>query len=311
RDAAEYTQFEPGRRRHRLEETAARVLKRFRSTTSLAERLEMIHVATGYEMGIARCLSSQKVLAVLDELARVESTPWYIVDKMRRQYKEKYEAAQREVTRTTERYPRFINDLQERLAQRLLLLARASSYARQVEHGTLSPEVAESLQNEIRGELRALRASRVAPLELELIDLLRRWIPFQALSNDDLAYVAIRINMRVVPEAEAVVKQADLGSSMYFLAHGVVRLSREENGASKDVASLMAGDYFGESAVLRGEPYRGTVTAMTDCSIYELERTDLRIAMDNNPRILAAIEQYTKGSEETILESNFADIHLP
>jgi len=80
---------------------------------------------------------------------------------------------------------------------------------------------------------------------------------------------------------------------MFFIAHGVVRLSREESGAARDIATLMAGDFFGEGA-LAGELYPVTAMAVTQCSLYSLELVDLQIAMESNP----AIRQALAGAEQ-------------
>jgi len=90
---------------------------------------------------------------------------------------------------------------------------------------------------------------------------------------------------------EVVVRQGEPADSMYFIARGVVRLSRENEETSGDVATFMAGDYFGDDALLRGGPYLSTATAMTLCSLYRLERTDLEVAIANSPIIREALEK--------------------
>ena len=71
----------------------------------------------------------------------------------------------------------------------------------------------------------------------------------------------------------------------------MVRVSREEEGVSRDLATLMAGDFFGEMALLHSEPRTATVLAMTPCSLYELHRRDLEIAMETFPNIRRALEE--------------------
>jgi CPA1 family monovalent cation:H+ antiporter len=210
---------------------------------------------------------------------------------MRRQYQERYETARRELDRIAEQYPAFINDLQGRLGQRLALLAKSRSILQQAEGGTLPTEVAENMLNEISGELRNLRGYQASGLKLEPVELVRRWPPLQSLPPEDLASIAIRMRPQPVGEREVVMKQGEPSDCMYFIAHGVVRLSREENGASRDMATFMAGDFFGEGALLGGEPYGATATAVTRCSLYRLERMDLEVAIANSPIIREALEK--------------------
>jgi CRP-like cAMP-binding protein len=52
----------------------------------------------------------------------------------------------------------------------------------------------------------------------------------------------------------------------------------------------MAGDFFGEMALLRDEKRTATVTSMSPCTFYILERSDLQHAMEDNPTIRRALE---------------------
>jgi CRP-like cAMP-binding protein len=81
---------------------------------------------------------------------------------------------------------------------------------------------------------------------------------------------------------------------MYFIAHGVVRVSREAQGMSRDLATLMAGEFFGEVALLSHEPHTATVTAVTPCTLYKLHRDDLNVAMATQPAIRKALEEESR-----------------
>jgi len=61
-----------------------------------------------------------------------------------------------------------------------------------------------------------------------------------------------------------------------------------------DVATLMAGDFFGEMALLRGEPRTATCRAVTPCVLYELKRTDFDAVRKASPGLQAAIEEVEK-----------------
>jgi CPA1 family monovalent cation:H+ antiporter len=296
RDTGQYEDVHPrSARGGRLRNLILKLADRSRYLALVAERLRRDLVRLDYEMAESHYLGSARVLETLDALARLESTPWYIVDKMRRQYRRKYEGARQQLDDTASRHPEIVNDLQERAGQALLLLARAESIAEQVAQGALPPGVAETIEGEIGDELRALKRKEARELKVDAVELLRRWPPLQDLEADDLGYIAIRLRLRMAGEREVVFGQGEPGNSMFFIAHGVVRLSREENGVARDIATLMAGDFFGEGA-LAGEPYRATATAMTPCALYSLERVDLQIAIESNPAIREALQKVLQAS---------------
>ena len=72
---------------------------------------------------------------------------------LRHQYQNKYETAQHALDQIAEHFPELINDMQERLARRLLLVAEAESIAQQAEHGTLPAPVAERLAEDNRSRV--------------------------------------------------------------------------------------------------------------------------------------------------------------
>ena len=193
-----------------------------------------------------------------------------------------------------EQFPEFINDMQERLARRLLLIVEAESIAQQAEHGTLPSPVAKRMEEEISQALRSLKGHDVTKLKLEPVALIQRMPGFQDIALEDLANIAIRMHLQVVPERQVIVRQEELGDYMYFIVHGVVRVSREEHGASRDLATLMAGEFFGEAALLSREPRNVSVTAVTQCTLYKLHRDDLGVVMATQPAIRNALEEASR-----------------
>ena len=59
------------------------------------------------------------------------------------------------------------------------------------------------------------------------------------------------------------------------MARGVVRVVREREGASEDLATFVAGEFFGEMALLTGSSRSATCRTVTPCALYELRRKDL------------------------------------
>ena len=62
-----------------------------------------------------------------------------------------------------------------------------------------------------------------------------------------------------------------------MLARGVVRVTRTDDGVDRDIATLLAGDFFGEMALLHGGSRIATCRAVTPCALYELARADIEV----------------------------------
>ncbi len=105
---------------------------------------------------------------------------------------------------------------------------------------------------------------------------------------------------RTAGAGDAVILQDEEGESLFLIARGVVRVSREEDGLSRDLASLMAGDFFGEMALLHPEPRVATVRAVTPCALYELRREDLEETMRAYPVIRERLEETDRKRQEAL-----------
>ena len=91
--------------------------------------------------------------------------------------------------------------------------------------------------------------------------------------------------------SEIVVKEGDMGESLFLILRGVIRVSRESEGEEKDIATLYAGDFFGEIALLKSVPRIATCRAVTPCSLFELRRSDFEVVKEKYPLIEAKLEQ--------------------
>jgi CPA1 family monovalent cation:H+ antiporter len=260
--------------------------------TPLAERLHWHRIALDYEVAAARFQGGRRLLDTLDTLGRVAATPQHVVETLRRKYQQQYDTARYTLDQIAAHFPDWITDMQERLAGRLLLDAEADAVSRQAEGGTLPAPVAERLREAIAGELRSLQGHDVSKLKLEPIALVQRMPWFQDIVLTDLANIAVRMHLQLVPEGQVIVRQGEAGDYMYFIAHGLVRVSREEHGVSRDLATIKAGEFVGETALLSDrQPRNATVTAVTPCTLYRLHRDDLRVAMEMQPAIRTVLEE--------------------
>ena len=69
---------------------------------------------------------------------------------------------------------------------------------------------------------------------------------------------------------EILFNEGDLGSEMYVVQTGEVRLFRVRDGVKQELAVLEKGDFFGELAVLEGLPRTSAAEALTDIDLIEI-----------------------------------------
>jgi ABC-type multidrug transport system fused ATPase/permease subunit len=102
-----------------------------------------------------------------------------------------------------------------------------------------------------------------------------RTIPlFAALDADALVAVTDRLSVERFDADEDVVRQGDAGEKLFLVRSGRLDVLVGENGDARRVNELREGDYFGERALLTGEPRSATVRATAPCELYSLARVD-------------------------------------
>ncbi|MCP4352560.1 MAG: ABC transporter substrate-binding protein [Desulfobacterales bacterium] len=115
---------------------------------------------------------------------------------------------------------------------------------------------------------------------------------FQPFSDDARAYLSNRMRQRFFPEGEIVVRQGDKGDSLFIIVEGTLGVWVElEDGKSIEVARLGAGNFFGEMALLTGEPRAATIISITDTYVFEITKKDISPLIEKQPQISWAISE--------------------
>ncbi len=98
------------------------------------------------------------------------------------------------------------------------------------------------------------------------------------------------------PAGSVIFREGDLGSEMYIIQNGHIRISLHVGAKERELAVLEKGDFFGEIALLNQSPERtATATAMDDVELLRLRTTDLDQLLRRKPEI--AIRMMMKLSE--------------
>ena len=116
---------------------------------------------------------------------------------------------------------------------------------------------------------------------IEAVDL------FAPLSVVDRAMLAGASRDRLYGAGQTIVRQGDVGDSMFVVGRGSVRVTIEPGAV--EVATTSAGGYFGEMSLLTGQPRTATVSAMTDCVLLEISAVDFRRIALAQPEVLEQV----------------------
>lgn len=125
---------------------------------------------------------------------------------------------------------------------------------------------------------------------------------FAECSKSDLQKIARVVRMRKYAPGEIIIAEKTRGTTMYFLAEGVVEISiqvkvadEDQEGAEvltkKHITFLTTNDFFGEGGVLYDSPRNATCSAYTETVLYELGRNDLKKVLKELPDVVVKISE--------------------
>lgn len=117
---------------------------------------------------------------------------------------------------------------------------------------------------------------------------------FRELERDTLGRLAASVRSARYDDREVLVREGDLGDSLFVLDSGAVRVSKTGDGlgsSSVELARLGAGQFFGEMSLLTGEPRSATVTAEAGCEVLVLTREALQPILAADPALAQTLSR--------------------
>ncbi|MBN1513341.1 MAG: sigma 54-interacting transcriptional regulator [Phycisphaerae bacterium] len=109
---------------------------------------------------------------------------------------------------------------------------------------------------------------------------------FEGVPDTVAEAAAGRVRRRTFPPNTTIVQRGNPGESMFMLLRGTVAVVlTNAEGAEYTVATLSAGDVFGEMALLTGEPRSASVKAVTEATVLEIAQSDFEELVALDPEI--------------------------
>jgi len=125
---------------------------------------------------------------------------------------------------------------------------------------------------------------------------------FESLTDDDLDALSRRLEEFDYADGAIVFNQGDEGSSLFIVEEGGVEISYGEGKSKVILATLFAGQYFGELSLFDGSPRSATATAIKPSRLIRLDRDDLVDFVNKNPaaalRIIAEMGERLRQTNE-------------
>jgi CRP-like cAMP-binding protein len=144
----------------------------------------------------------------------------------------------------------------------------------------------------------------------DLADTIRAIPLFSGLSREDVAKILGRLEENFFNAGTTIFSQGDEGDSFYFIQSGAVQVILESGGGRREsIAVLGPQEWFGEMALLSGEPRSATIITVKDTTLWRLSREAWNELIEKYPtwllhfcaslskRLARVEQQYSQGRD--------------
>jgi putative ABC transport system ATP-binding protein len=124
--------------------------------------------------------------------------------------------------------------------------------------------------------------------DLRVAEFLKSVEPFSALNPAELSRIAETATLRHYEPGEVIIREGDAGNQLFLISEGEVEVLREDH----EVARLGPAEFFGEVALLSGEPRNATVVATESVDAYVVDKSKLDAAMQQSTRFRRQLRRF-------------------
>jgi small-conductance mechanosensitive channel/CRP-like cAMP-binding protein len=156
------------------------------------------------------------------------------------------------------------------------------------------------------------KTPRVQEEQAEAFSILRAEPLFECLSEDQLSQMVNKARLKLFGRGEPVIEEGAAGDSMFVMLRGAANVFVSKNGSRIQVATLSAGNCFGEMSLLTGEPRSATVRADGDCYVMEIGKREMAEVLSDAPSCMEQLSQLLaqrRMETEGILKEARSDDH--
>ncbi len=135
---------------------------------------------------------------------------------------------------------------------------------------------------------------------------------FEHLGSSELEHLSSLLHARRYPRGEVIFHQGDVGTALFIIRKGqvAIRLSSPD-GKEATLALLERGDFFGELALLDGEPRSTDAVAREETELLSLQRESFHLFLASSPQVaqglLASMSRLVRRVTQLVHDATFLD----
>ena len=120
-------------------------------------------------------------------------------------------------------------------------------------------------------------------------------LPFLSeLGQESFVAVARSLTILRLKDGDVVMRQGDVGDSLFLVASGELRVFVTTPDGAKDVAHLFENTLFGEMALITGQPRTASVAVVGEADVIQVSKTALDHVIAGVPSVREALDRFSR-----------------
>lgn len=160
-----------------------------------------------------------------------------------------------------------------------------------VTHDNRILDVADRILTLVDGSIRSDALVKEAAI---ITQMLAKCPVFERVTPRTLTRVADEFTIEHVAAGQQIIRQGDQGDRFYLIRQGRVSVRRgqpEQETTQQEIVQLSQGDFFGEMALLSGQPRNASVWALETCLLYWLNQERFETALADTVSMEAEVRE--------------------
>ena len=121
-------------------------------------------------------------------------------------------------------------------------------------------------------------------------ELLRKIPLFSPLSDEILSNLSTTVRLQNIKQGQVIFRKGDEGTALYILRSGTIKIVLPSRLGAEIIVSIFSdGDFFGEMALLDGEPRSADAVAIKPSELLVLSRNDFLSFLQSDVNAVNAI----------------------
>ncbi len=135
---------------------------------------------------------------------------------------------------------------------------------------------------------------------MEVEDLLKQTVLFEDLTKSEIERLAQSTRIQTYRARQVIIREGRIGAAFFVIVSGSVEVIKDINGSEPvAVATLGAGEFFGEIATMKHETRSASVQAAEDTKCLVIWQVDFGSYVSRHPEVAAKLE--------TVYSARFGD----